>query len=105
MIDDETLAYLGPALLSGSGRALLAQMRAFTELGNLRGGVSVSTPAFCYLIKNKPSSPPLTPQGDSRASTSSLPPPGVIRVCPRAAVVTDPGLSGVTSRLLTGCTV
>lgn len=75
MIDDETLAYLGPALLSGSGRALLAQMRAVTELGNLRGGVSVSTPAFCYLIKNKPSSPPLTPQGDSRASTSSLPPP------------------------------
>lgn len=54
MIDDEALADLGPALLSLSGRALLAQMRAFTDLGDRRRGVSVSTPAFGFLIKQDP---------------------------------------------------
>lgn len=73
MIDDETLTYLGPALFSMTTGGLLAQMCAFKGFGNLRSGVSVSTPAFYSLVK-KTQKPPLTPQGDLRACKSPLHP-------------------------------
>lgn len=79
MIDDETLTYLGPALFSMSTGGLLAQMCTFKEFGNLRSGVSVSTPAFYSLVKKEKekkenSSPPLAPLGDLRACKSPLHP-------------------------------